>query len=209
MLGVPSNDFGGQEPGGKSEIHATAQGTYHVTFPITEKVAVKGKDAHPFFRWAAADRPRSAARGSRARASSETRAGYRTAPPLTRTVCPVMKPAAGDASQQAAAATSSGNPHTPSGVSRRTRSCHASDAVSPQAVRTHPGAMQFTRTSGARLSAATCAAVAMARPKTGAILMLVAAAGGFLAVFTAYSAAALLLVIAGILALFARSPDAA
>jgi len=62
VLGVPSNDFGGQEPGGKSEIHATAQGTYHVTFPITEKVAVKGKDAHPFFRWAAADRPLEAPR---------------------------------------------------------------------------------------------------------------------------------------------------
>ena len=62
VLGVPSNDFGGQEPGGKSEIHATAQGTYHVTFPITEKVTVKGKDAHPFFRWAAADRPREAPR---------------------------------------------------------------------------------------------------------------------------------------------------
>jgi len=37
VLGVPSNDFGGQEPGGVSDIHATAQGEYHVTFPITEK----------------------------------------------------------------------------------------------------------------------------------------------------------------------------
>jgi len=63
VLGVPSNDFGGQEPGGKSEIHATAQGTYRVTFPITEKVAVKGKDAHAFFRWAAADRPLDARAG--------------------------------------------------------------------------------------------------------------------------------------------------
>jgi glutathione peroxidase len=62
VLGVPSNDFGGQEPGGKSDIHATAQGTYHVTFPITEKVAVKGKDAHPFYRWAAADHSREAPR---------------------------------------------------------------------------------------------------------------------------------------------------
>jgi glutathione peroxidase len=62
VLGVPSNDFGGQEPGGKSEIHATAQRTYHVTFPITEKVAVKGKDAHPFFKWAATDRPLEAPR---------------------------------------------------------------------------------------------------------------------------------------------------
>ena len=62
VLGVPSNDFGGQEPGGKSEIHATAQGAYHVTFPLTEKVAVKGKDAHPFYRWAAAGRPLEAPR---------------------------------------------------------------------------------------------------------------------------------------------------
>lgn len=62
VLGVPSNDFGGQEPGGAVDIHATAQGEYHVTFPITEKVAVKGKDAHPFYRWAAADRPLEAPR---------------------------------------------------------------------------------------------------------------------------------------------------
>ena len=57
VLGVPSNDFGGQEPGGKSEIEQTAQGDYHVTFPLTEKVAVKGAGAHPFYRWAAQERP--------------------------------------------------------------------------------------------------------------------------------------------------------
>ncbi len=57
VLGVPSNDFGGQEPGGANDIHATAEGEYHVTFPLTEKVAVKGPDAHPFYRWAAAERP--------------------------------------------------------------------------------------------------------------------------------------------------------
>jgi glutathione peroxidase len=50
VLGVPSNDFGGQEPGGKSEIEHTAQGDYHITFPLTEKVAVKGAAAHPFYR---------------------------------------------------------------------------------------------------------------------------------------------------------------
>ncbi|MGA7084715.1 MAG: glutathione peroxidase [Pseudolabrys sp.] len=54
ILAAPSNDFGGQEPGSVSDIHTTAQGQYHVTFPITEKVAVKGNDAHP---WAAAERP--------------------------------------------------------------------------------------------------------------------------------------------------------
>jgi glutathione peroxidase len=57
VLGVPSNDFGGQEPGGKTEIEQTAQGDYHVTFPLTEKVAVKGADAHPFYKWAAQERP--------------------------------------------------------------------------------------------------------------------------------------------------------
>lgn len=62
VLGVPSNDFGGQEPGGASDIHATAQGEYHVTFPITAKVTVKGPDAHPFYKWAAAERPLEAPR---------------------------------------------------------------------------------------------------------------------------------------------------
>ena len=62
VLGVPSNDFGGQEPGGKSEILQTAQGDYHVTFPLTEKVAVKGPDAHPFYKWAAQERPLEAPR---------------------------------------------------------------------------------------------------------------------------------------------------
>jgi glutathione peroxidase len=62
VLGVPSNDFGGQEPGGKSEILQTAQGDYHVTFPITEKVAVKGAAAHPFYKWAAQERPLEAPR---------------------------------------------------------------------------------------------------------------------------------------------------
>ena len=62
VLGVPSNDFGGQEPGGKAEIVKTAQDDYHVTFPLTEKVAVKGPAAHPFYRWAALERPLEAPR---------------------------------------------------------------------------------------------------------------------------------------------------
>jgi glutathione peroxidase len=56
VLGVPSNDFGGQEPGGASEIHSTAH-RHGVTFPLTEKTAVKGATAHPFYRWAAIQRP--------------------------------------------------------------------------------------------------------------------------------------------------------
>jgi len=62
IIGAPSNDFGGQEPGGAGDIHATAQGEYHVTFPLTEKIAVKGPDAHPFYKWAAQERPLEAPR---------------------------------------------------------------------------------------------------------------------------------------------------
>ena len=58
IVGVPSNDFGGQEPGGASEISATANKEYGVTFPLAAKVDVEGPNAHPFYKWAAAQRPR-------------------------------------------------------------------------------------------------------------------------------------------------------
>lgn len=58
VIGVPSNDFGGQEPGGTSEIAETAHHQYGVTFPITAKAVVVGAKAHPFYRWAAEARPR-------------------------------------------------------------------------------------------------------------------------------------------------------
>jgi len=58
IIGVPSNDFGGQEPGGPKEIAETAQHHYGVTFPIAGKVAVKGPNAHPFYKWAAEARPK-------------------------------------------------------------------------------------------------------------------------------------------------------
>ncbi|MBV9349092.1 MAG: glutathione peroxidase [Pseudolabrys sp.] len=57
IIAVPSNDFGGQEPGGASEIRQTAQAEYKITFPIGEKAVVKGAEAHPFYRWAAALKP--------------------------------------------------------------------------------------------------------------------------------------------------------
>jgi glutathione peroxidase len=58
IIGVPSNDFGGQEPGGSSEIAETAQHQYGVTFPIAAKAVVNGPDAHPLYKWAAAARPK-------------------------------------------------------------------------------------------------------------------------------------------------------
>jgi glutathione peroxidase len=57
MVGVPSNDFGGQEPGGATEIAETAQHQYGVTFPIAAKAVVVGPNAHPFYKWAAQARP--------------------------------------------------------------------------------------------------------------------------------------------------------
>lgn len=57
ILGVPSNDFGGQEPGGAADIKETANHQYGVTFPLAAKAAVKGPAAHPFYKWAAAERP--------------------------------------------------------------------------------------------------------------------------------------------------------
>ncbi len=58
IIGVPSNDFGAQEPGGATEIANTAQRQYGVTFPIAAKAAVKGPNAHPFYKWAAEERPK-------------------------------------------------------------------------------------------------------------------------------------------------------
>ncbi len=57
MVGVPSNDFGGQEPGGVAEITETANKEYGVTFPLAAKAEVVGPNAHPFYRGAASERP--------------------------------------------------------------------------------------------------------------------------------------------------------
>ena len=49
VLGVPCNQFMGQEPGTAEEIAAFCSGTYGVTFPMTEKVEVNGSGAHPVY----------------------------------------------------------------------------------------------------------------------------------------------------------------
>ncbi len=54
VLGVPSNDFGAQEPGSASEIKSFCELRFGVDFPLTEKVRVTGADAHPLFKWIAA-----------------------------------------------------------------------------------------------------------------------------------------------------------
>ena len=57
IVGVPSNDFGAQEPGGVAEIDHTAHSNYGVSFPLAAKAAVRGANPHPFYKWAAAERP--------------------------------------------------------------------------------------------------------------------------------------------------------
>lgn len=56
VLGVPSNDFGGQEPGSEEEIKEFCEVNFGITFPMTAKVSVKGDSAHPFYEWAAAQK---------------------------------------------------------------------------------------------------------------------------------------------------------
>lgn len=49
IIGVPSNDFGGQEPGSSEEIAAFCEANYGVSFPMAAKQIVSGDDAHPFY----------------------------------------------------------------------------------------------------------------------------------------------------------------
>jgi glutathione peroxidase len=52
VVGVPSNDFGAQEPGTAGEIAAFCKLNYGVTFPLSDKLVVKGEEAHPLYKWA-------------------------------------------------------------------------------------------------------------------------------------------------------------
>lgn len=51
VLGVPSNDFGGQEPGTEAQIKDFCATKFNVTFPMTSKNPVIGASAHPFYKW--------------------------------------------------------------------------------------------------------------------------------------------------------------
>ena len=55
VIGVPSNDFGQQEPGSSREIKRFCEANYAIDFPLTEKVEVIGRHPHPFFAWIAAE----------------------------------------------------------------------------------------------------------------------------------------------------------
>ena len=57
VVGFPSNEFGGQDPGSDSEIASFCQLNYGVKFPMMSKVQVNGSDAHPLWKWLTAEAP--------------------------------------------------------------------------------------------------------------------------------------------------------
>ena len=52
IIGIPSNQFGGQEPGSETEIKDFCETNFNITFPMTSKYDVKGGKAHPIYLWA-------------------------------------------------------------------------------------------------------------------------------------------------------------
>ena len=57
VLGFPSNEFGGQDPGSDGEIASFCQLNYGVSFPMMSKIKVNGADAHPLWKWLTAEAP--------------------------------------------------------------------------------------------------------------------------------------------------------
>ena len=51
IIGFPANNFGNQEPGTALEIRQFCSENFNVSFPMMEKVSVKGKDIHPLYQW--------------------------------------------------------------------------------------------------------------------------------------------------------------
>ena len=52
VLGIPSNQFGGQEPGTNNEIKSFCETNFNINFPMTSKYHVKGENAHNIYKWA-------------------------------------------------------------------------------------------------------------------------------------------------------------
>ncbi len=57
VMGFPSNQFGGQDPGDNAQIASFCQLNYGVSFPMMAKVEVNGGDAHPLFNWLKTEAP--------------------------------------------------------------------------------------------------------------------------------------------------------
>jgi glutathione peroxidase len=57
VVGFPSNEFGGQDPGGNDEIASFCEMNYGVNFPMMSKVEVNGGNAHPLWKWLKGEKP--------------------------------------------------------------------------------------------------------------------------------------------------------
>jgi glutathione peroxidase len=57
IVGFPSNEFGGQDPGSNDEIATFCQRNYGVSFPMMAKVKVNGSEAHPLWKWLTSEAP--------------------------------------------------------------------------------------------------------------------------------------------------------
>ena len=57
VVGFPSNEFGGQDPGSNEEIAAFCQLNYGVSFPMMAKIRVNGAEAHPLWKWLKGEKP--------------------------------------------------------------------------------------------------------------------------------------------------------
>ena len=57
IVGFPSNEFGGQDPGSNDEIASFCQLNYGVSFPMMAKVKVNGGEAHPLWQWLKGEKP--------------------------------------------------------------------------------------------------------------------------------------------------------
>ena len=51
VIGVPCNQFGGQEPANEQEIKTFCENKFDISFPLTKKVRVKGENQHPLYSW--------------------------------------------------------------------------------------------------------------------------------------------------------------
>lgn len=57
VLGFPSNEFGGQDPGSNDEISSFCEMNFGVSFPMMAKVEVNGRGAHPLYQWLKGEKP--------------------------------------------------------------------------------------------------------------------------------------------------------
>ena len=57
VLGFPCDDFGGQEPAINDDIRVFCETTFGITFPMFEKITIKGEHGHPLFKWLASEKP--------------------------------------------------------------------------------------------------------------------------------------------------------